>query len=320
MRSIATTLFLLGGSAVFAQNPTFEVASIKPAAPQTEGRFMVQMGGDPGRIDYKNVSLRDLVRNAYGVKDYQVVAPDWMMSARYDVQAKLPPDTPQEQRNLMLQQLLADRFLLKTHKESKEVPIYSLVVGKNGPKLKKAAEQPAPTVTEAPATGSGPGTASGPAAGGGGRAAFGGGPGAGPGGRGPGGPGGRGGAGMIMMRMEGPGKLRLTANATTTSNLADMIARQVDRPVFDDTKLTDRYDVELEFKPENGAGMMKGMPMMMPHGDGGGGDARGPAPDGVEAPSIFTAVQDQLGLKLEAKKGPIETIVVDHSEKTPTEN
>src|SRR4051812_679449 len=82
MRSIVTTLLLLGGTAAFAQ--TFEVASIKAAAPQTEGRFMVRMGGDPGRIDYANVSLRDLIRQAYDVKDYQVVAPDWMNSARFD--------------------------------------------------------------------------------------------------------------------------------------------------------------------------------------------------------------------------------------------
>jgi len=120
----------------------------------------------------------------------------------------------------------------------------------------------------------------------------------------------------MMMRMEGPGKFHLTANATTVSNLVDMIAGQVEKPVFDDTGLTGTYDVELEFKPENG-GMMKGMPMPMGHMPEGGG---APAPDAVDAPSIFTAVQDQLGLKLESKKGQVETIVIDHAEKTPTEN
>src|SRR6476646_7576075 len=103
MRSIVTALCLLGGSALFAQNPTFEVASIKPAAPQTEGSFMVRMGGDPGRIDYANVSLRDLIRQAYDVKDYQIVAPDWMNSARFDVQAKLPPETSKEVKLVMWQ-------------------------------------------------------------------------------------------------------------------------------------------------------------------------------------------------------------------------
>src|SRR3954449_5122415 len=140
MRTLATTLFLAGAASAFAQ--TFEVASIKTAAPQEVGRVMVRMGGDPGRIDYKNVSLRDLIRQAYDVKDYQVVAPDWMNSARFDVQAKLPPDTPKEVRAVMMQALLAERFGLKTHKESKEVQVYSLIVGKNGAKLKKAEDRP----------------------------------------------------------------------------------------------------------------------------------------------------------------------------------
>ena len=215
MRSIVTALCLLGGSTLLAQNPTFEVASIKPAAPQTEGRFMVRMGGDPGRIDYVNVSLRDLIRAAFDVKDFQINGPDWMSSARFDVQAKLPPDTPKEQRSLMFQALLTERFQLKVHKESKEVPVYSLVVGKNGPKMKAAAERPA-------ANPDGPRPAGGPEAGGGAR-----------GGRGP--DGGPVRPGMMMMRMEGPGKFHLTANATTTANLVELLARQVDKPVFDNT-------------------------------------------------------------------------------------
>jgi len=285
MRSIVTTLILLGGSAAFAQ--TFEVASIKPAAPQAEGRIMVRMGGDPGRVDYTNVSLRDLVRQAYGVKDYQVIAPDWMNSARFDVQAKVPPDTPQEQRNVMMQALLAERFGLKVHKESKEVPVYSLLVGKNGPKLKKAEIVPQ-------------GASDGPPP---------------PGGRGPG----PGAPGMMRMMMQPGGKMHLNATGMAISNFADMLARQVGKPVFDNTGITGLYDIDLEFKPEEGMGMMRGMPMPMPRPDG-GGEAHGPVLENVEAPSIFTAVQDQLGLKLEGKKGPIETIVVDSSEKVPTEN
>ena len=286
MGSIVTTLFLLGGSAAFAQ--TFEVASIKPAAPQTEGRFMVRMGGDAGRIDYVNVSLRDLIRQAYDVKDYQVVAPDWTNSARFDVQAKIPPDTSKEAKALMMQALLAERFGLKVHKESKEVAVYSLIVGKNGPKLKEAEDAPPP-----PPGASGPGQ---------------GGP----------GPGGR---GMTRMMMQPAGRMRLSSKWMTMATFAEMLSNQVGKPVFDNTGITGRYDIDLEFKPEEGMGMgmMRGMPMPMPRGDG-GGEPHGPALDGVEAPSIFTAVQDQLGLKLEGKKGPIETIVVDHAEKVPTEN
>jgi uncharacterized protein (TIGR03435 family) len=327
MRSFATTLLLLAGSAAFAADgPTFEVASIKATAPQEMGRMMVRMGGSPGRIDWVNVSLRDMIRTAYDVKDYQVVGPDWMNTARFDVDAKYPPDTPAATRNLMMQALLAERFGVKIHKESKEVQVYNLVVGKNGPKLKKAEENP--TAMRFDGHGGGPAIsdrrvdapAGGPSAGGANvsgplgasrAAAVAGAPG------GPGGP--RPGGGMIMMRMEGPGKLVLTGKGMTLQGLTDMLARQVGKPVFNQTAIEGMYDIDLEFKPE--AGGMVGMRMAVagpPHGGGGGAD--GPAPDAVEAPSIFTAVQDQLGLRLESKKGPIETIVVDQANKTPTEN
>lgn len=315
MRSIAITLLLLAGSAAYAQNPTFEVASIKATAPQEIGRIMVRMGGDPGRIDFVNVSLRDLIRQAYDVKDYQVIGPDWMTSARFDVQAKYPPDTPRETRNLMMQALLADRFGLRIHKESKEVQVYNLLVAKGGPKLKKAEDAPAVPAPDGPAPATFDRRTDGPGGPGGGGGAVAGGVsggvrvGAAGGGPRPGG------RGMVMMRMEGPGKMRLEAKAMTVQGFTDMIARQLGKPVFDQTGITGEYDIALDFKPEEGMGMMRGMPMPMPRPEG-----SGPAPDNVEAPSIFTAVQDQLGLRLESKKGPVETIVVDQASKTPTEN
>jgi uncharacterized protein (TIGR03435 family) len=329
MRIFATALLLIAGSAAYAADgPTFEVASIKATAPQEMGRMMVRMGGSPGRIDWVNVSLRDMIRTAYDVKDYQVSGPDWMNTARFDVDAKYPPDTPTDQRNLMMQALLAERFGLKIHKESKEVQVYNLVAGKNGPKLKKADENASPMILEGPGGPrisdrrvDGPG---GPSGGSGG--VVGGAIGAarttaaGAGSGGPGGPGG-GRGGMIMMRMEGPGKLVLSGKGMTVQALSEMLARQVGKPVFNQTGIEGMYDIDLEFKPE--AGMMGGMNVVRmggpaPGGHGGGAD--GPAPDGVEAPSIFTAVQDQLGLKLDPKKGPIETIVVDQVNRTPTEN
>src|SRR5690348_6994921 len=107
MRCLLSTLLIAG--CALAQSPTFEVASIKPAAPQDAGRLMIRMGGDPGRIDYKHVPLRLLIANAYDVKDFQIVAPDWMSSEFFDIEAKLPPDTTPENRRLMMQNLLADR-------------------------------------------------------------------------------------------------------------------------------------------------------------------------------------------------------------------
>ena len=119
-----------------------------------------------------------------------------------------------------------------------------------------------------------------------------------------------------MMRMGGPGNMKMTATAMTMGGLAEMLSRQIGKPVIDQTGITGNYDVDLEFKPEEGMGMMRGMPAPMP---------REGAPAGHEATaetgaSIFTALQDQLGLKLDAKKGPVETIVVDQANKTPTEN
>jgi uncharacterized protein (TIGR03435 family) len=324
MRSFATALLLLAGSAAYAADgPTFEVASIKATAPQEMGRIMVRMGGSPGRIDWVNVSLRDMVRYAYDVKDYQVTGPDWLGSARFDVDAKYPPDTKREDIGRMMQNLLAERFGVKIHKESKEVPVFNLVVGKSGPKLKKADEN-STIVMDGP---DGPRFSTrdtkaegGPAPSGGGGGAVGTALGAARAG-GPGGPGGPGGGrpGMVMMRMEGAGRMVMTAKGQTMQQFTDMLARQVGKPVINQTGIEGLYDIDLEFKPEANMGGMGGGMRVMAGPPPGGGDG-GPAPDGVEAPSIFTAVQDQLGLKLESNKGPVETIVVDSANKTPTEN
>lgn len=301
MRLLFSSLLVLGAGLAMAQKASFDVASIKPSDPQPMGVVMMRMGSDRGMIDYKHVNLRALVQRAFNVKDYQVAGPNWMGSEFFDVQAKLPPDTPDEKRAEMLQTLLEERFGLKFHKETKEVPIYSLVVGKNGPKLKQV--EPPPNMNA-------DGTLKQAAAGGGFAKA------------GPDGPPkmGRGpGPGGMMIGLEGGGKAHLQAKAAKMSMLVDLLSRQVDRPVIDNTGLTGFYDINLDFKPDMAA-MMKGMPGPMMGGRGPEGGPGGPAPDSVEAPSIFTAVQDQLGLKLESKKGPVETIVVDHIAKSPIEN
>jgi uncharacterized protein (TIGR03435 family) len=244
-------MLLLSLGPAFAQ--TFEVASIKAAAPQEVGRVAVRMGGDPGRIDYVNVSLRDLIRQAYDVKDYQVVGPDWLNSARFDVQAKLPPDTPREVRNVMMQNLLAERFGLKVHKDSKEAPIYYLVVGKNGPKLKPADPD---ALAKLQLPGGGPGA---PPAGGGAGGVRVGGPGRGPG---PGGP------GLVMMRMGQGGNQAFSAKSMTIENFADMLSRFTGKPVIDQTGLTGNYDIDLEFKAEEGGAFMRGLPAPMPRPEG----------------------------------------------------
>src|ERR1035441_2691732 len=138
---------LLTAEAVFGQTPAvppaFEVASVKPAPPPTPGMIKVQMGGDPGMVDYRNVSLRTVIARAYGMKEFQISGPDWIETARFDILAKVPPNAPKGQVPLMLQNLLAERFKLTVHREQKGMPVYAMVVGKGGLKVKPLEGEPA---------------------------------------------------------------------------------------------------------------------------------------------------------------------------------
>lgn len=117
--------------------PEFEAAWVK-LHPPTDGAPNVSMTRDPGRVTYMNVTVRSLLRQAYGLKVYPLSVPgDALSTDRYDVIAKRPPDTSKEQTMLMLQALLKERFKLSVHRETKELPIYALVPGKNGPKFRE---------------------------------------------------------------------------------------------------------------------------------------------------------------------------------------
>jgi len=300
--ALALAVVLRVAAAQSGGHPTqFEVASIKPAAPQDMHRMMVGMRGgpgtpDPGQVTYTNVALRNIIMNAYGVKSYQITGPGTLDSERFDVMAKVPKGATKDDLKVMLQNLLAERFQLKLHHDQKELPMYSLVVGKNGPKLKEAAPEDPNAKDDGP-------------------------PALPPGGRLPVGKDGapvmpKGGRGMMMMITNG--RLRLTANGQPISSLADMLSNQLGRPVVDQTGLTGKYDISLEFQPEEGMMMHGPMGALPPPSPGpGGGDS---APDAAAPPNLFTAVQEQLGLKLEPKKGPVDILVIDHIEKAPTEN
>jgi uncharacterized protein (TIGR03435 family) len=262
---------------VFAQS--FEVASIKPAAPMQGGRIMIGMRGgpgtdDPGQMTFTNASIADLIQSAYDVKSYQVTGPGWLETVRFDVIAKVPAGATKAESRIMLQHLLADRFKLVLHRSTKEASIYALLVAKNGPKLK---ESTTPPVAE-------PGSVRG---------------------------------GMTMMVAPG-GRMRMVAQGTTMPKLVDALGMQVDRPIVDMTGLTGTYDITLEFAPDPAILQSKMAAMGMP-----------PPPPGGENPSlqdngplatIFTALPEQLGLRLEARKGPVELLVIDSAEKTSTDN
>jgi len=291
---------------------TFEVASIKPAAPQGNGRMMVGARGgpgtvDPGRYSTFNMPLKLLLTQAYGVRDFQISGPGWLDTERFDITAKVPPGTTKDQFKVMLQNLLAERFKMEVHREQKDLPLYTLSVGKGGPKLKETELDPG-ALTAPMNDGSGPGR-------GGAQSVplppprpgeF------------PKLPAGR--PGMLVMFAEG--HLRMTAVGQGVSNLADFLSTQLGRPVVDKTGLTGKYDFQMDFAPEPGQGPMRGMALgPPPPGAGGGGEGSGPAASVSEpgAPNLITAVQ-QLGFKLDSGKGPVDLIVIDKAEKVPTEN
>jgi uncharacterized protein (TIGR03435 family) len=269
--------------------PSFEVATVKPAAADATGS-RVQWLPDGFRME--NAQLRLVLRNAYGVhSDAQLVGgPEALLNKSFDAQAKMdandaaqlkamPREDQQRRRALMMQALLRDRFQLKIHVEMRVLPVYALVAAKGGSKLQPAAP-PAPAPETEPGT---PAQAPLPK---------------------PGDPlPHRPPQGGSMMRMS-PDKAEMSVSAGTMAQLAAMLSGQGEtegRIILDKTGLTGRYDWYLTWTP----------PAM--------GNATGPkgadagAADG-EAPGLVTALQEQLGLRLEAQKASVQVVVIDHLE------
>ena len=274
-----------------APRPKFEVASVRPNT-SNDGKIM--LGIQPGgRFNAVNVPLWDLIRQAYGLQRSQLVgAPDWVETARYDVVAKAEGDIPRAgpggpigPLNFMLQDLLEDRFKLTAHREKRDMPIYALTLARADKKLGQGLR--ASSVDCEAFRGRRAGGPGGPAE---------------PGG--PGGPG-RGVAPALGERptcgmMIGPGQV--TAGGMPIRQLAQMLSQLTQRIVEDRTGLAGNFDIDLTFTPER---MPQGAPppgVQLPPID----------PNG---PSVFTAVQEQLGLKLESERGPVEVLVIDHVER-----
>jgi uncharacterized protein (TIGR03435 family) len=288
--------------------PTFEyeVASFKPAKPGSDGRIMMGFSMPPDGFTATNTTMMLLIQQAYGVQPFQISgAPDWFTSEHFDVSAKMDPavadalqklsvDDRRTARQQMMQALLADRLNLKIHRDTKELPVYNLVIGKNGPKLKesKPDDNAATTPSSAPPEIKLPPA---PAGGGGGTSSV---------------TVGRGSGGTFIMGGPGGGMQSMTSTGAPIANLVRMLSLRLGRTVLDKTGLTGKYDFKLEFAPDQTQGPAFG------GGDGGGVPAPPPESSG---PSIFTAVQEQLGLKLESGKGPVEIIVIEHAER-PSQN
>ncbi|HLI82887.1 MAG TPA: TIGR03435 family protein [Bryobacteraceae bacterium] len=300
---------------------SFEVASIKPSGPLDpaailSGKSHVGMSVDNFRVDVGSMSLLNLICLAYKVKPFQITGiPDWAPSERFDILAKLPDGASKDQVPEMLESLLAERFKLAVHRDKKDQPIYALVVGKNGPKLKEAPSEPA-AAPEAPAATEPKPPAKGELTLGSGdqqisirRADK--------------------GAGMVLSTKE-TGAVHVTVEnglidmqfeRMTMASLIDTLSQYLDRPVVDETGLKGAYQASLRLSLQDAmrtAGKM-GVNVPMPPAPSRPGV---PGPETASDPaggSLFTSVE-QLGLKLEARKQPYEFLVIDHLEKTPTEN
>ena len=271
-RSEVASLGLLAQTAL----PSFEVASVK-RNPSGLGRSMIENVQPSGLWLLTNVPTRALIRTAYRVQDFQIVAaPDWVQTEHYDIVARasgdLRPVSPGGPRAqfLMLRSLLIDRFKLKAHFETSDAPVFALVLaradGKRGAGLVPAHDDCA-AIVAAEVKGERPASP----------------------------PGERPACGLIA----GPNRLggnRIAAGNTSMSQLATTLSGTMNRMVLDHTGLSGVFNVTLDFVPD-------GAPI-----------------DAIQnLPSLQTALQEQLGVKLEPARGPVEVLVIDHVER-PTEN
>lgn len=269
--------------------PAFEVASVKANKTGEAGGSLVM---PPGRFTATNIPLKVLITNAYQLSFFQVVGgPDWIGTDRFDIAAKAPDGAPPEQTRAMVRTLLRDRFKLAVHMETRDTPIYALVKARAddqlGPNLKRSTMDCGPIRAQrAEATAA-------VARARGGRVAV-------PAPPGPNEP------VVCQMRVGGRGSSALTYRAgnITMTALANALRPYVGREVVDRTGLTGEFDFDLQFSPPPATGPI---------------DAGIPVAPLDDAASIFTALQEQLGLKLESTRGPVELMVVDSAER-PADN
>ncbi len=268
MRFRGILVAILSCAAAFCQ--TFEVASVKPYDPASAARYTMRGGpgtGDPTRFSCQNCSLRSLIVAAYDIQLFQLTSPN--LPDRYDVEAKVPPGATKEQFRLMLQNLLAERFLLKLHHQPQEMTVYTLVVGKGGSKLTSPQTlAPGFPVPE---------------------------------------------PGHITTSALAKGGFLLGATGAPMEKLVSMLSILLTKPVHDATGLEGSYDFQLFWSGDTSTD--NAAPRLTQ-----GGTPIPKDPDEDSGPTLFAAVQQQLGLKLESKKDQVDVLVVDHAEKIPTVN
>jgi uncharacterized protein (TIGR03435 family) len=330
--TIGLALIAIGA---FAQTkPAFEVATIKPSPPmdpvkiaaalQAGGKMPIGANVEFLRAEYLYLDLRSLMSYAYGVKPYQITGPDWMATTRFDIVAKMPAGSKKDDAPKMLQTLLEERFKLTTHRSSAEHPVLALVVGKGGPKLKASAEKPAAIDESAPLK---PGESKMDGLNGPVRVKV------------------DMTTGSSVVDMGLQGKMSYRVNPATQSmhidfsmvtmaGFADMITQLFaqlggtgGKQVVDMTGIQGNYDATVELSLAEiiamaraaGADIPVGAPAATTGGAGGRGDIPVASDPGAGGASLTDAVQS-MGLRLESRKATVDQLIVDHIEKTPTEN
>jgi len=278
--------------AAFAQTPRpeFEVASVKPSNTAAPDRMNVGIHVDGAQLHVGSFSMKDYLLMAYNIKIYQLEGPDWINSARFDIDAKIPAGVERPDIQGMMRSLLEDRFGLKTHRSTKELPVYALVVAPDGLKIQESKFDPAdpPYI---PGTGRDSVTV---------KAS-----------------GGREGVNLNY----GHGTTfsfadnKIEARRLVMPLFAEILGRFTDRPIVDMTKLTAPYDITVDLSQEDYMAML----------------IRSAVNAGVTLPpeamrlmnnsddTLMMALR-RLGLKLENRKAPVDTVVVDEIRKSPSEN
>jgi uncharacterized protein (TIGR03435 family) len=264
---------------------SFEIASVKKSAPPGSGPTMIRVGARQGeRWLADNATLRALIRSAYAPRyqmEGQIVGgPGWLDTDRFDIVGTMRASTSADEMRAMVQALLADRFKLVVHTETRELPVYALVLaradGRLGPAMRptvdcdalRAAQQKGEAPTPPRAQGA---------------------------------------TGQCRTAMMFGPTSRLESGGVTTAQLVSNLSQSTGRPVLDRTGLNGFYELKLEFAAEPGA--------MTAFGPAGAPASAAP----VDAPSLFSAIQDQLGLKLEPRREPMDVLVIERAEQ-PTEN
>jgi uncharacterized protein (TIGR03435 family) len=285
--AVAVFVPVLASAQAKPERVQFEAASIRET-PVLEAGVKMGMHSDGAHVRFDFLSLRDLTRIAWQVKDYQVLGPDWIASERYTVTAKVPEGSfTDEQRREMLQNLLIDRFGLKYHKEKKEFSVYALEQGKNGIKMKETApdaNEPAPSKgINVSASGSEKG---------------------------------------VFVDL-GNGAYftfadnKFVGHKITMARVAESLGMYLDKPLVDQTGLQEdkAYDLTLEITPDDYRVMLirsaihAGVPLPP--------QAMQLADGSIES---FYSALDTAGLKLESKRAPLDVIIVDEANRKPTEN